>query len=52
MGVSVEPAPADGTANWVAVVVADTGSGRLGYERGIIGSGRETPLEHATGLGL
>ena len=51
MGVSVEPAPADGTADWVDVV-ADTGSGVPEYEREIIESGRETPLEHATGLGL
>ena len=50
--VRAEPCETDATGSWVDVVVADTGSGIPSHERNIIESGRETPLEHTTGLGL
>jgi PAS domain S-box-containing protein len=36
----------------VRVVVADDGPGMPGMERRVLESGRETPLEHGSGLGL
>ena len=52
VAVRAEPRETDATGSWVEVVVADTGSGIPAHEQEIIESGRETQLEHTTGLGL
>jgi signal transduction histidine kinase len=43
---------ADGACGWVRLVVADNGPGLPEGERTAIREGRETALEHASGLGL
>ena len=52
--VTLTAAPATGTraAEWVDITVVDNGSGIPKYEWEAISAGRETPLEHGTGLGL
>jgi PAS domain S-box-containing protein len=52
--VTLTAAPATGTraTEWVDITVVDNGSGIPKYEWEAISAGRETPLEHGTGLGL
>ncbi|WP_135820218.1 PAS domain S-box protein [Halostella litorea] len=43
---------ADADGEWVELAVVDDGAGIPAEEAAVIESGRETPLEHGTGLGL
>ena len=49
---TVEVRVSDRSDEWVTVTVADDGPGIPGHEVSVIEQGRETALEHASGLGL
>ena len=50
--IAVRPSNGERTGEWVEIVVADNGPGIPDHEKQTIESGKETPLQHGTGLGL
>ena len=49
---TVRPATVEQTNTWVAITIEDNGSGIPDHEKETLETGRETPLQHGTGLGL
>ena len=52
VSISATADDADTAGDWVEIDIADNGPGIPAHEREAIESGKETPLVHATGLGL
>jgi len=49
---TVRSATVEQTNTWVAITIEDNGSGIPDHEKETLENGRETPLQHGTGLGL